>query len=311
MSINHVRRVSRAFVTLFGLAALVLSSLGRAMAQPPVPGVRFPALQPRPGHIIGRAAFADGRPLPFFLVSADSVAGTAGQVRGVNGYYDLPITDSRIAIVQHVRATIHITYAGEKYVLMLHPSDGRSDESTQGAFVGDVRRGVVRDFVFQLVGRPKNGYGTNPPPAATSTDSLSASFDLPAQLRRLLGFAESRSRSPRPHGSSMGCGLHVPGSISGDADADRAARRRHARQNHRPHVSACLQHVPVRHPARRLHCHSHGYRCAGVTKAIHLRMQIYGTPVSSGPTPASSVQVRFPADPIRASMDMPTLTMTP
>ena len=175
--------------TLFGAALPTLSLLiftacvqpGAAAESPPFSeptrGPKLPPLAPRPGYVIGRAVFEDGRPIPNFTVTATGFDGEAivpagapslGTVEGANGSYVLRTLDTVnhktpvSATVTGVRALARIDYRGKPYVIEMHPLDGQVNGPGPGDFRGNSGKGVVRDFVLKMTGlRP--GYEASEP----------------------------------------------------------------------------------------------------------------------------------------------------
>lgn len=158
-------------------------------APSPPAAVKLSAMKARPGHVIGRAVYADGRPIPRFQVTAMGWAGEVhlgptgtlpnlGQVRAQNGQYAIRTTSEFDrskpvkALVVGVRAIATLTRNGTEYNLEMHPTDGKKDGSGAGSFRGDSGKGVVRDFVLRLYG-PKRGYEKNTPPRDTNTNEMS------------------------------------------------------------------------------------------------------------------------------------------
>jgi len=130
--------------------------------------VTLPPLAPVRGFVIGRAIFADGRPMPHFTVAAfgydgqvNPVAGTVpylGGAVGSNGRYALRTLDTLRhhkpvnALVAGVTASATLSYHGVAYVVEMAPRDGRCDAPDKKSFRGDSGVGVVRDFVLRLSG---------------------------------------------------------------------------------------------------------------------------------------------------------------
>jgi len=129
--------------------------------------VILPRLAPRPGFVIGRAVFQDGRLVPHFTVEALGFDGqvnlfpgstpSLGAVDGANGRYALRTMDTLRhekpvnATVVGVQASTTLPYHGYSYVLDLAPLDGLCDTSSKGG-LGTSGKGVVRDFVVKLSG---------------------------------------------------------------------------------------------------------------------------------------------------------------
>lgn len=157
-----------------------------AAAAVPMAGPKLPALAPRPGYVIGRAFYGDGRPMPRFIVDALGWAGEVhlgptgtlphlGNTTGQNGQYALPTTSAYDrkkpvkAMVTVVKADALLSYNGREYRIAMHPTDGKPDGSGEGSFRGDSGKGVVRDFVLRISG-PKRGYEKETPPEDTPTN---------------------------------------------------------------------------------------------------------------------------------------------
>src|SRR5262249_37608622 len=133
-------------------------------------GVQLPALTPRPGYVVGRAVFADGRPIPDFEVRIVGV-GPAGVAKGVNGQYAAAFPAPNILVSQFT-ATATVVYHNMRYVLPLHPIDNTPERPTPNGFTADVRKGVVRDYVLALSGvRPRYQPAQ---PVSTSDDERTA-----------------------------------------------------------------------------------------------------------------------------------------
>jgi hypothetical protein len=131
----------------------------------PVKTLQLPPLARRPGYVVGRAVFADGRPVPKFEVgvggfdlSADASRGSMpsiGYGDGTNGHYAVQVRDSFShtkpvdARVASVSATAHISYEGHEYKLEMRDLAGPTGMTT---FLGQARNGVVRDFVLPMTG---------------------------------------------------------------------------------------------------------------------------------------------------------------
>jgi len=148
-------------------------------------------LAPKPGFIMGRAVFANGKPVPNFLATAQGWASeihlgpsgtipTLGQDEGSNGRYEFRPTSAfdrtKIlpdALVSVVSAEARLTYKGRKYRLPMHPLDGQRAGDSKGGFRGFARKGVLRDFVLKLHG-PQIGFEKNTPPR--DTDSFGAFY---------------------------------------------------------------------------------------------------------------------------------------
>ena len=144
------------------------AAVGTTDAPAPTRPLHLPPLAPRPGYIIGRAVFADGRPIPHFEVSAMGFDGAVnlfpgtipslGGVTGTNGRYAFRVLDSFRhekpirAMVIGVDAVARIPYQNATYLLAMHPLDGKADGSEADGFRRDSGRGVVRDFVLKISG---------------------------------------------------------------------------------------------------------------------------------------------------------------
>ena len=142
----------------------------------PIKPLRLPQLAPRPGYVIGRAVFEDGRPIPQFTAwvagydgQVNLFAGTVpslGTVEASNGRYAIQTKDT----FKHVRpvtgtvigvhAVAKIPYRNQNYLLEMYPLDGKTNGPDKGDFRGNSGPGVVRDFVLKMRGlRP--GYSAN------------------------------------------------------------------------------------------------------------------------------------------------------
>lgn len=136
-------------------------------------GLHLPPLKPKPGYVIGRAVFEDGRPIPRFTVSALGFDGQVfvprgglpflGKAEGANGQYELRTLDTVRqqrpvnAMVRAVRAQVKLAYNGHNYEIELHPLDGKRNGTGADDFQGESGKGVVRDFVLKMSGL-KPGY---------------------------------------------------------------------------------------------------------------------------------------------------------
>ena len=145
-------------------------------ANPDTRIARLPPLSPRPHYIIGRVIFEDGRPVPNFVVKATgfngkfdvllNVSETAtsfGEAKGSNGVYAMqvaarPMTSqgkldyNEDALICSVTARTTLHYNGTTYGIELHPLDGVQNGTGSHDFRGQMRRGVVRDFVMKMTG---------------------------------------------------------------------------------------------------------------------------------------------------------------
>ena len=142
---------------------------------PPRP-IHLSPLGPRPGYIIGRAVFADGRPIPQFSVWAVGFDGqvnlfpgsvpTVGVAEARNGRYAMQTRDSFRhtkpvrATVVGVHAVAKIPYRNNNYLLEMYPLDGKTNGTDKGDFRGDSGKGIVRDFVLKISGL-RLGYTVN------------------------------------------------------------------------------------------------------------------------------------------------------
>lgn len=145
-------------------------------AAPPAPAPAAPLtlaqlkLKPKPHLIIGHAIFEDGRPVPDFVVNAAGFNGkfnatlnvansatSSGQAKGSNGYYEMQVASSHLdtdedATIVSVRAKTTLHYNGTVYGLELYPLDGTPNGTGPDDFRGQMKRGVVRNFVLKLSG---------------------------------------------------------------------------------------------------------------------------------------------------------------
>ncbi len=129
---------------------------------------KLEALAAKPMHVVGRAVFEDGRPIPKFTVrvlgydgEANLFAGSLpslGQEEGRAGEYSVLTTDTINhkkpvkGLVCGVTATAKINYKGHEYDYELHPIDGMIDGTDKNAFRGESGKGVTRDFVMKMSG---------------------------------------------------------------------------------------------------------------------------------------------------------------
>ena len=136
----------------------------------------LPRLAPRPGYVIGRAVFEDGRPIPRFTAWVAGYDGqvnvfpgsvpSLGTVEAANGQYAVQTKDTFkherpvAGTVIGVHAVAKIAYRGQNYLIEMYPLDGKTNGPGKADFRGDSGRGVVRDFVLRMRGlRP--GYVEN------------------------------------------------------------------------------------------------------------------------------------------------------
>jgi len=140
-----------------------------------LPKIKLPELNPRPGYIIGRAIFENGRPIPEFQVTAYGYSNTAyqGQV-SLNGFSDLgfkglgkggsyAIKAYATGAVDVLVAAAKIRYQGKLWTVDLWPTDNKPNGRGIGDFQGIVDQGVVRDFVFRQSGlRPRSEADADP-----------------------------------------------------------------------------------------------------------------------------------------------------
>jgi hypothetical protein len=118
-------------------------------------------------HVIGRAVFEDGRPIPEFKVQVVGFDGNINLFAGLpslgfenarNGRYAVLTKDTFKhekpvkALVVGVTAEAKLKYKGHEYIYKLHPVDGKIDGSDSKAFRGESGKGVVRDFVMKMTG---------------------------------------------------------------------------------------------------------------------------------------------------------------
>ncbi len=142
-------------------------------AAAPLPhAIAFPPQSPRPGWVIGRAVFADGRPLPKFAVTVggydvtSEVTGglpTVGYVEAVSGQYAVQTKDSFShkrpidARVTAIGARAELPYDGQTFKVEMVPADGHADINDGKQFLGHSSKGLVRNFVLRLSG-PRPGH---------------------------------------------------------------------------------------------------------------------------------------------------------
>ncbi len=154
--------------SLLSKAAITPAPTGPGLPTADAAQVTLPPLAPRPGFVIGRAVFQDGRLVPHFTVVALGFDGqvnhfpdstpSLGAVDGANGTYALRTMDTFRhakpvnATVVGVQASTTIAYHGYTYVVDLFPLDGLCGTTSKGGFRGNSGTGVVRDFVVKLSG---------------------------------------------------------------------------------------------------------------------------------------------------------------
>ena len=129
--------------------------------------VTLPPLASRPGYVIGRAVFEDGRPVPQFTVSVsgydgqvlqDSTVPSLGTAEAQGGRYALQTTDTFRhqkpvrATVVGVTAIAKIPYQGETFLMPMYPMDGKDNGPDARSFRGNSGKGVVRDFMLRMTG---------------------------------------------------------------------------------------------------------------------------------------------------------------
>ena len=137
-------------------------------ADPAPKPLRLAPLGPRPGHVIGRAVFEDGRPVPKFTAWVAGYDGqvnvfpgtvpSLGTVEAAGGQYAIQTKDTFkherpvAGTVVGVHAVAHIVFRGQNYDLEMHPLDGKTNGTDKGDFRGNSGPGVVRDFVLRMRG---------------------------------------------------------------------------------------------------------------------------------------------------------------
>lgn len=133
-----------------------------------VPIKKLPPMARRPGYVVGRAIFPDGRPIPKFKVI---VMGYDGQINifpgatpqlgfgeGKNGRYAIRTMDTLnqkkpvAGLVVGLHLSTKIRYLGKDYTLYLHPMDGIQDGGSKGQFKANSGPGIVRDYVLKISG---------------------------------------------------------------------------------------------------------------------------------------------------------------
>lgn len=128
---------------------------GGIVPEPRLP--KLPALPLRPGYVIGRAVFEDGRPVPEFTVRCEVTTGSfglspgaaelLGNMRGSGGHFAIKILDN--ATVTTVTAMAAFHYSGMNFYMQLcplNPPPARQPHNT-----GKI--GVERDFVLKITGQ--------------------------------------------------------------------------------------------------------------------------------------------------------------
>ena len=270
-----------------------------AATPPAVPRpLHLPPIARTSGSIVGRAVFADGRPIPKFMVSAESVASGAGKTEGSNGRYALKVTDPYIVVVKNIVARATLPYHGQNYILPLHPMDGLEDGNAANNFRGDVRKGVVRDFVLRLTGI-KPGYEKDNPVAISDTDRFSNSsafegYQIKVELD-LGGIAAD--------GSTLEITLAPNGPL---VDGSTGSVLKRTIPNLKPASYYYLNDNPlgVYTVSARL------IGAGGAERALRVKVWNPGTPVSSGPTPLASAPLTWPFDAHYKSLARPVLTIS-
>ena len=260
-------------------------------------GVRLPPLSPRPGYIIGRAVFADGRPIPNFTVRANTqIGGNGANAVGSNGRYTMPISDPNVNLVTDITANVQLRYQGEEYILRMHPADGMPDNGSPGSFVGDAKKGIVRDFVFRLTGIAP-GHPTNPPPSnVTRNDPGRARYAFEGHpIQVLSGLAYGH---PTVLITLTPTGPLIDGSQGAVI------------QRTLPNFDGSFFEINDL-PLGTYTATASEVAPDGTLKPHKLRMKVVGTPVGSGDTPLDSVPVLWPADVSRETGSEPTLTVMP
>jgi hypothetical protein len=280
---------------VLGIAALCAQTASGVPQSP-----NLPRLAPRPGYITGRAVFEDGRPIPNFNVSAESGFGGAGKVQATAGTYALQVTNPSIYVVQNILAKAVIDYHGQTYVLPLHPIDGLPDGAAANNFRGDVTKGVVRDFVFRLAGLAPGGQIDPPAPNVTDTDSFSVrtSFEgCPIQI-------ELARESSALANATLQITLTPNGPLI-DGSAGRVIQR--SVRNLNPNFFYYLYDIPLGVYT----ASASTIGSTGTAQPVHLRLSIPTTPVTSGPTPQTTVSVTWPFDAKSQLLARPVLTILP
>lgn len=293
----------RRFATALGLSTLaLLFSIGilATNAHPAVGNTTVKRAQtaPRPGYITGRATFADGRSIPNFTVSAESGFAGLGTVQGKNGQYAIRVTDPNVFIVQNIKARATISYQGQTYLLALHPVDGLPDAPSSRKFQGNVKKGVVRNFVLHLSGIWP-GYETPAPKPLTTEDSASNRFAFEGCPLKLEFKLDSVAV-----GSSVQLTLTPNGPLI-DGSAGKVIHR------------TITQLDPVHYYY--IYDLPNGVYTAtanligpdGIAKPLFIKMWVPLTPVTSGDTPLKSVPVRWPFDSKYELINSPMLTFSP
>ena len=154
----------------FFLLALALASTGCGQSSSSASATKL-----RSRYVVGRATFADGRPIPEFSVTVLGFDGVTAQTGGKgflpwlgqgtfhDGAYavetrntfshDKPVD----GLVVDVQAKATIVYNGKTYLLPLHPTDGLwswQDNKEKGR---ESKNGLSRDFTLKITGlKPGN-----------------------------------------------------------------------------------------------------------------------------------------------------------
>src|SRR5258706_803706 len=130
---------------LLALTALAGCDWKSGSPTPPPPGAK-------PGHLTGKLADAQGRPLSNVTVSVFGFTGKNEPVRrevkiaGPAGEYDIPLPDGKY---DTPIAQIAVDYNGRSYVLPLAAADGSREWLEQK----NPKNGMVCDFVWKIAGR--------------------------------------------------------------------------------------------------------------------------------------------------------------
>lgn len=124
-------------------------------AAPPARPLKLTPLAPKPGFIIGRAVFEDGRLIEDFSVMASGQLYGQANAEGKHGYYELPMQKG--LLITHIIARAHLSYLQYPWTLELQPTQPIAFGGDPWSYNGNADAGIVRDFVLKMDG-PKPNY---------------------------------------------------------------------------------------------------------------------------------------------------------
>jgi hypothetical protein len=140
---------------------------GSAPAQAAAPPARLQPLAPRPGYVVGRGIFQDGRPVPRFTVEVSGfedgkLASTnangnlsetlISRINGVGGRYETRVA----AGAYRVSAWTTCDYKGRTYNFEMEPLNEPAKFDYSGLSLEKLRGGIVRDLMLSMTGRKKD-----------------------------------------------------------------------------------------------------------------------------------------------------------